>query len=76
MQHSTFRSPTLAAPGLPVNFFYISLKSQLYSGLLHLSELFFLRTKEDFMNFDLLNANLSDFHARYVPHGRENASVS
>ena len=61
---------------LSVNFFYMSSKSQLYSGPLHLSELFFLQTKEDFVNFDLLNANLSDFHARYVPHGRENISVS
>ena len=74
MQHSTFCSPTLAAPRLSVNF-YMSLKSQLY-GLLHLSKLFFLQPEEDFTNFDLLNANLSDFHARYVPHCHENASVS
>ena len=69
--HSTFCSPTLAAPGLWVNF-YMSLKSQLY-GPLHLSKLFFLQPKED---FDQLNANLSDFHPSYVPHCHKNASVS
>ena len=74
VRHSTFCSPTLAAPGLSVNF-YMSLKSQLY-GPLHLSELFFLQLKEDFANFDPLNANILDFHARYIPHCRENASVS
>ena len=65
VQHSTFCLPTLAVPRLSVNF-YMSSKSQLY-GPLHLSELFFLQPEEDFVNFDPLNANLLDFHPRYVP---------